>query len=165
MRRFSLVYCLFVLLVTISVSEASMVKGSAGKKTYSYIPDRSGHAHLSLIYDNRSADLDVAIGFVSTNGEAFLVGTGLATVSNYERVECGVSSSIVYGVVVNSYRGSSPFRLTVATSGDELLLPANLQFPQMPNRGILIEQKTFDKNTNKVLELFNKTQRYMKILQ
>lgn len=145
----------FAFLVLVSAfASAGMNKGSVGNKgtkSYTYIPNEEGHSQFALIYDAHSADLDMGVGF-SSNGQSYLVGTGISTVSNYEFVECGVSSSIVYTVVVSSYSGGSPFHVSASTAGEESLANGVARV----GGGLLIENKEMTETALQILDQMNR---------
>lgn len=116
----------FVLFVSLAISAhaTTLIKGSVpagGSKAYVLVPNGNGHMQVTLMYDNAGSDLDLAAGFTDSNGDAVLVGTGTSVLKQFERCEAGVAPNITYTVVVNSFRGSSAFRLYVTTTSEELV--------------------------------------------
>ena len=163
---FVLVLLVAALFLVADFSEAAMVRGSVGgggTKRYYYYPDYSGHSQFQLIYDNKSSDLDLILGYVNDSGDSVIVGTGLSTAVNYERMETGVSSTITYTILVDSYHGPSPFRLVVTTSAAEAAYPVSV-IPSRPTRpagGSLVEGK-FDKPAWDLLKYASRIKEWMR---
>lgn len=113
-----------------SMSDAELKKGSVGAggvKRFTFISDHTGQAQLTLIFDNSGSDIDLAAGIVS-NGQASLIGTDVSSMKNYAHVECGVVAGLPVVVLVDSYKGASPFRLFVTTATDEGTYTATKEF-------------------------------------
>lgn len=108
--------------MALSAHATTVIRGSVGggqSKNYAFQPNGIGHVQITLMYDNVSSDLDLAVGFIDNNGNSVLIGSGTSTLKNFERCEAGVDPSIQYYVVVNSYRGPSPYRLYVTTTSED----------------------------------------------
>jgi hypothetical protein len=167
-RRISVLIVVFVAacFLVAEATEAAMVRGSVGSggtKRYYYYPDASGHSQLHLIFDNKSSDLDLILGYTSSEGDAVIVGTGLSTAVNYERMESGVSSNITYTILVDSYRGPSPFRLVVTTSSYETAYPVTM-IPARPGRpaGGSITEGKVDRPALDLLKYANRIKELMR---
>lgn len=123
---------LILLSLAISAHATTVIRGSVGaggSKAYAFVPNGNGHVQITLMYDVVGSDLDLAVGFTDNNGEAVLVGSGTSILKQFERCEAGVSPNITYTVVVNSYHGSSAFRLYVTTTSEELVGVASAPAP------------------------------------
>jgi hypothetical protein len=119
---FSLVLCMFV-----SMSEANMLKGSCpagGHKSFGFIANTSGQVTITLIYDSKSADLDLIAG-TSIQGETVILGIAFGKEQNYERLEFSVAQGAVIAFLVDSYKGASPFRVYVSTGESETAFPVS----------------------------------------
>ncbi|HET6267976.1 MAG TPA: hypothetical protein VFG11_09680, partial [Acidobacteriota bacterium] len=60
-------------------AHAAIIKGSVpagGSKAFTFVPNGAGSVQVTLMYDNASADLDLAVGFTDQNGDAVLIGSG-----------------------------------------------------------------------------------------
>lgn len=111
-----------IVLLAMSAHASTVLKGSVGSKAskvYTFTPNGNGHVQVTLMYDNATSDLDLAVGFTDSNGDAVLVGSGTSTLKQFERCEAGVDPNITYAVVVNSYKGSSAYRVYVTTTSEE----------------------------------------------
>ncbi|HET6266421.1 MAG TPA: hypothetical protein VFG11_01800, partial [Acidobacteriota bacterium] len=97
---------------------------AGGSKAFTFVPNGAGSVQVTLMYDNASADLDLAVGFTDQNGDAVLIGSGTSEIKQFERCEAGVDPTITYTVVVTSFRGQSAFRLDITTTSVETTAPA-----------------------------------------
>jgi len=116
----SVFLCLFLLLISICTVDASMKKGNvaSGKyKGYVFSTYENGPCTVDVIYDSASADIDVAMG-VSSGSDAVVVCMGVSTQKNHDSCTTSLPGGTVF-FIVDSYRGSSPFRVVVDCASDE----------------------------------------------
>jgi len=114
--------CLLVLIVMFisGTSHANMKKGSIAAKAtkfFAFTNTVDGPCVSSLIYDNTTADLDTGIIFPDTGD---LLCYGASSQKNFDSCTAGLPPN-QYEVFVNSYKGSSNFRLVVNCGGQETI--------------------------------------------
>lgn len=112
----SLIYFSVTTLAAGQIPETRMIRGSVGNKGQKvYGPFDvvvGGTALVHMIYDNAGADLDVAVG-VNVAGQIQLMALSASEIRNFEQLQLGVAGTGEYYAVVSSFRGASPFRISL----------------------------------------------------
>jgi hypothetical protein len=127
MRKTKLTLTIFIIIGLSTLAFADMVKGNVGgggTKRYAFIASGSGQASITLIYDNKSSDLDLAAA-TSIQGQTFILGMDVSSQKNFARLEFGIVSSMVVAFIVDSYRGGSPYHVFVSYSEGESVRPVS----------------------------------------
>jgi hypothetical protein len=96
-------------------AQASVYNGSVpnrGSRFYTFTPDFSGIAILSLIYESRTADLDLRLAARDENNELVAVAFSESELQRQELLQIGVLGGAEYTIIVFSSSGPSPYRLS-----------------------------------------------------
>lgn len=116
-----------VTLLSLSVfAEADVKRGTCppnGRRSFSYIPNADGPSEVTMIFDNANSDLDILVG-TDVEGDTVLVCQGVSTLRQFERCVFGADDAAIYTIVVDSFRGGSPFRIYVGTNSNETVTNA-----------------------------------------
>lgn len=114
----------FVLLVGFStLTFADMKKGNVGgggTKRYMFVANGTGQTQITLIFDNYGSDIDLAAGIV-VDGEPMFLAIDVSSSRNFAQIQFGVQPNLVVYVLVDSYRGGSPFHITINTGEEEII--------------------------------------------
>jgi hypothetical protein len=141
-------------------AHAELRKGNVpgnGTRRFAYTPNADGGSQITLIFDNPNSDLDIIVGTV-VNGDTLLVCQGISTLRQFERCEFGAEDSATYTILIDSFRGGSPFRLYVGTMSDETLRVATSGVRSEK----LVEEDYLDRASLKMLEEAKKLQQLKK---
>lgn len=144
---------LFGVFCLISVfAGATVVQGSVpnqGSKAYTFTANSSGIALLSLIFESKTADLDIRLAAPDPNNNNALVPVAFSEseLVRQEELQIGILGGIQYTIIVFSSQGGSPFRLsfegTFTTAGAHgqagVAAPAGAQLEEVqhPSAGLL----------------------------
>lgn len=132
-----------------AISQASVVQGSVpnhGSKAYTFTPDFTGIALLSLIFESNVSDLDIRLAVRDSGGNLVPIAFSESELKRQEELQIGVLGQTQYTILVFSSSGASPFRLsfegTFTTSrpgqaGATNLGGAQLQEVQHPDAALL----------------------------
>lgn len=98
-----------------ALAQATVVNGSVpnkGSKLYTFTPDFTGIALLSLIYESQAADLDIRLAVRNSSNELVPLAFSESELKRQEELQIGVLGGVQYTIIVFSSTGSSPFRLS-----------------------------------------------------
>ena len=119
-RIHSFLFCFIVLILAASVANADIVNGNVGNKgskKYSLNSDIVGWANIVLTYNSGTADLDLRVSFVDSNGQEQDLAVSATDAKQLEKLVVSVSDATQFYLYVDSYSGSSQFRLAVTIEG------------------------------------------------
>ena len=136
------------LLLALSISASADMKkgsvGSGGHKGYAFVTDNNGQATVTLIYDSPTADLDLVAAWIDSNGEPVIVGVDVSTMHNFAQIQFGLPANIQVILLVDSYRGASPFRVSIVSAGSESMIAV---------QAVEVEPVMLDRLAKKVKEI------------
>lgn len=113
--------CSMALLSLSVFADADVKRGTCppnGRRSFSYIPNADGPSEVTMIFDAPNSDLDILVG-TEVEGDTILVCQGVSTLKQFERCVFGADDDAIYTIVVDSFRGGSPFRIYVGTNSNE----------------------------------------------
>jgi hypothetical protein len=147
----------FAVMLISGTSHANMKKGSIGNqgtKVFAFTNSFDGPCTASLIFDNATADLDT--GFIFPDTEDVLLCFSASAQKNFDSCTVGLPPNN-YQVFVNSFKGSSNFRLVVNCGGQETIGSAGQRAGETELREI-----EPDANTRKLQQKLNRIAPAMK---
>lgn len=113
-----------VLMLISSTSYANLKKGKIGSgstRQFEYIPPTNGVNLLSLIFDNASTDLDLAIGLE----DGTLVAVSISPDRFFETLQVGLVGNTRYIIMIESFEGpASAFRIVGNSAQQETIASA-----------------------------------------
>ena len=146
-----------LLLSAVVFAEAGFIRssvGGGGRKCFEFSFTESAIIEFDLLYDARSADLDLGYYLTETDGDQVYVGGSFTQIDHIEKLQSSTGSSFISPTVcVHSFSGASGFRLGFTLTGQNFSLVAV--------EGILRERET-DHSFSKAFEHADRIQRTMK---
>lgn len=121
-----ILFCSVALLSLSVFADADVRRGNCppnGRRSFSYIPNADGPSEVTMIFDSPNSDLDILVG-TEIQGDTVLVCQGVSTLKQFERCVFGADDALIYTIVVDSFRGGSPFRIYVGTNSNETVTTA-----------------------------------------
>lgn len=146
-----------VALLSLSVfADADVKRGTCppnGRRSFSYIPNADGPSEVTMIYDSPNSDLDILVG-TDIEGDVILVCQGVSTLKQFERCVFGADDGRIYSIVVDSFRGGSPFRIYVGTNSNETVTVGGTA-----TSAVLVEEDSRNRIAEKMIELAKTTRK------